>query len=864
MTRLHARRESDAPPPIESYWTLAEPALLAALSTSRDGLSADEAARRLITYGRNALVASSQRGLVATFLGQLRNPLAWLLLFAVVVSSFAREWTDAAVVTVILVASAALSTAQEHRATQAVEALRSRVSLRATVRRGGADISIPSEELVPGDVVALGPGALVAADAVVIEARDFEVSEAVLTGETFPVEKHTAPSPATGPLAGRRNVVYQGTSVRSGAGRAVVARTGRATEYGRIADSLSLRPPETDFERGIRRFGYLLTRIMLVLVVFTFASTVLAHKPPIDSLLFAIALAVGLAPEMLPAVIAINLSHGARAMADLGVIVRRLPAIENFGAMEVLCTDKTGTLTEGAVALDRALDPHGEASPHTLALAALNARLQAGLANPLDTAIVEGARTLAVPLDPSEKLDEIAYDFARRRLSVVVRSIEGGATLITKGALASVLGACASVREGTLAVPLDEVRRADLDARAQALGEDGLRVLGVATRALDVRTVYNRDDEREMVFEGILTFLDPPKESAAAALASLRALGVSVKVITGDSRHVALHVAKRLGMALEGVMTGAQLDDVREEALLNLAPRTTIFAEIDPNQKERIIRALRKSGLVVGYMGDGINDAPALHAADVGISVEGAVDVAREAADFVLLERDLGVLRDGIAAGRTTFANTMKYIFTTESANFGNMVSMAAAAAFLPFLPLTASQVLLNNFLSDVPAMAIGSDAVDADQLARPRRWDLRQLRDFMLAFGLVSSAFDLVTFGALLWVVRGPAETFRTGWFLESLLTEVSVALVIRTRGRFYRSRPSNLLLGSSIAVAVGTVALLYTPLAHVFGLVALPLRTLALLAGITAAYVITVEAVKQRFFRRFSESAQKAPATT
>ncbi len=856
-----ARATPLPPPPVESYWTLTSAEALSALSSQREGLTPDEAAKRLAAYGPNALKAQGSRGLVATFFGQLRNPLAWLLVFAVVVSSFAREWTDAAVVAVILLASAALSTAQEHRASKAVEALRSRVALRARVLRGGVEVTVDAQDVVPGDVLLLSPGALVPADALVIDAKDFEVSEAVLTGETFPVEKSVVPTARDASLAERRNVIYQGTSVRSGAGRAVIARTGRSTEYGKIADSLALRPPETDFEHGIRRFGYLLTRIMLVLVMFTFASTVLANKPPIDSLLFAIALAVGLAPEMLPAVIAINLSHGARAMAELGVIVRRLPAIENFGAMEVLCTDKTGTLTEGAVGLDRALDPKGEESPRVLSLAALNARLQTGIENPLDSAIVAGAASREVAVDTAQKLDEIAYDFARKRLSVVVRDASAGAVIVTKGALNNVLSACLSVREGDAVVTLDAAHRAELEDRARALGTEGLRVLGVATRAVDVRPSYARDDEQAMVFEGFVTFLDPPKESAAATLASLAALGVRVKVVTGDSRDVALHIAKKLGMEVEGVLTGSELLATREDALLNLAPRTTIFAEVDPNQKERIIRALRKSGLVVGYMGDGINDAPALHAADVGISVEGAVDVAREAADFVLLRRDLGVLRDGIAAGRTTFANTMKYIFTTESANFGNMLSMAAAAAFLPFLPLTASQVLLNNFLSDVPAMAIGSDTVDRDQLERPRRWDVRELRNFMLAFGLVSSAFDLVTFGALLWIVRGPAETFRTGWFLESLLTEVTVAMVIRTRGRFYRSRPSNLLLGSSIAVAVGSLILLYTPLARPFGLVALPLSTLGLLIGITALYATTVELVKQRFFKRFGDTLRGRP---
>ena len=712
-------------------------------------------------------------------------------------------------------------------------------------------------KVVPGDVLLLSAGTLLPADAVLLDAHDLTVSQAILTGETFPVEKTPGPSAPDAALVARGNVVYQGTSVRSGVARAVVVKTGADTEYGRIAATLSLRAPETDFERGVRRFGHLLTRIMLVLVMFTFASTVLAHKPAVEALLFAISLAVGIAPEMLPAVIAINLSHGARRMAERGVIVRRLASIENFGAMDVLCTDKTGTLTEGVVALGGFLDPDGAPSPRVLTLAAANARNQKGLANPLDDAITQRAEAEGLRTEAMERVDEVPYDFVRRRLTVAVRR-DDGVTLITKGAFAKVLEVCEAMRQGDAVVPLDAGLRAALLERAAGFGREGVRTLAVATRAVEAKDGYTRDDERAMVFEGTLCFFDRPRADAAEALRALAALGVGVKVITGDSREVAVHLAATVGLPVEVVLTGAELQHTHDEALWHLAARATVFAEVDPNQKERIILALRKTGHVVGYMGDGINDAPALHAADVAVSVDGAADVAREAADFVLLRRDLGVLRDGIVLGRSTFANTLKYIFTTESANVGNMLSMAAAAAFLPFLPLLASQVLLNNFLSDIPAMAIGTDAVDPDQLERPLRWNLRELRDFMLSFGALSSAFDLVTFGALLWMARASAPTFRTGWFLESLLTEVTVALLVRTRRPFYASRPSRLLLGTSVAVAVATVTLVYTAPGRWFGMVPLPAPTLAMLLAVTAAYAMAVETLKRSFFRRFGAAAR------
>ncbi len=829
--------------------------LLASFDTRPSGLTSDEARRRLAEHGPNTLERRGRGPTIDAILSQARNPLAWLLLFAAVVSTAVREWADAIVVAGILVLGSVIGAVQERRASVAIAALRARIAARAVALRDGAEVTVASAELVPGDVIALTAGSLVPADAVLLDAKDLYALQAVMTGETLPAEKRAAPSEPDAPLAERRNVVFQGTSVRSGVARAVVVRTGPSSEYGALAARLALRPPETDFDRGIRRFGYLLTRVMVALVFVVFAAGVLRHKPPTDSLLFAIALAVGLAPEMLPAILSITLAHGARAMAARGVVVRRLSAIENFGSMDVLCTDKTGTLTEGTVRLERAVGPDGGDSPSVLRLACWNASLETGLTNPLDDAIRARAAVDNVEAPPP-KVDEVPYDFQRKRMSVVVREPDGRCTIITKGAVEPVLSACDHVRTGDGQIaPLDAGHRGELVARFHAWSADGIRALGVATATGPRREAYEARDERAMVFEGFLLFLDPPKAGVDAVVRDLGALGVALKVVTGDQLDVARHLASAIGLAVEGTLTGRQMAAMSDEALWHVAERTTLFAEVDPNQKERIILALRRTGHVVGYMGDGINDAPALHAADVGISVESAVDVARDAADFVLLRRDLDTLRAGIEEGRATFSNTLKYILTTESANFGNMLSMAAASLVLPFLPLLATQVLLNNFLSDMPAMALARDRVDPEFVARPQRWDLTFIRRAMVLFGLVSSVFDGLTFAALM-ALRVTPETFRTGWFVESLGTELLVALVVRTRRPFWRSRPGRALVVATALVGFVALALPYSPAARWFSLVAMPLPLLALVVGIATAYALTVEGLKRALFARVAKA--------
>jgi Mg2+-importing ATPase len=712
---------------------------------------------------------------------------------------------------------------------------------------------LPSEQVVPGDVVVLSAGSLIPADGVVLEADDFFINQAVLTGETFPVEKKPATIPANASLAQRTNCVFMGTSASSGTAKVLIVQTGKTTVFGQVAERLRLRPPETEFERGIRHFGNLLTQVMLVMVVIILTVNVLLTKPFLDSLLFTLALAVGLTPELLPAIISITLSHGAQQMAKRGVIVRRLTSIENFGSMDVLCTDKTGTLTEGVVRLDGALDTHGQPSEVVLRYAYLNAHYQSGLNNPLDDAIQAAAQKAELDISAEQKVDEIPYDFVRKRLSMVTANARGERTLITKGALDNILSICTSVQSGDGTQPLDTATQAEIEQHYSAWSEKGFRVLGLATKTVNGKPEnYSQADEKALNFTGFLLFFDPPKADVQQVIVDLAKRGVQIKIITGDNQKVARHVAEAVNLPLQGVLTGSQLNDLRDEALWHLAERTTLFAEVDPNQKERIILALQKTGHVVGYMGDGINDAPALHTADVGLSVDTAVDVAKEAADFVLLKQDLAILRQGIDEGRVTFANTLKYILTTISANFGNMFSMAGASMLLSFLPLLAPQILLNNFLSDIPAITIASDNVDREMVEKPRRWNTKFIRNYMVLFGLVSSIFDFLTFGTLLFLFRASPEEFRTGWFIESLITELVIALVVRTRHLFLRSRPGRLLLASTLIFIGIALVLPYLPFISVFGFVPLPPPLMLSMLGLTALYVVATELTKKFFYSR------------
>jgi len=718
------------------------------------------------------------------------------------------------------------------------------------VLRDGQPVSIATDKIVPGDVVLLSAGSLIPADGLVIEAKDFFVNQAVLTGETFPVEKTPAMTPASAGLAERTNVVFMGTNVRSGSARVLIVQTGPQTAFGQIANRLTLRPPMTEFERGIRRLGYLLTEVMFVLVIGIFFFNVLFNKPALDSLLFSIALAVGLTPQLLPAIININLSKGSQTMAQHGVIVRRLESIENFGSMDILCTDKTGTLTQGVVRLDGALDANGEPSEQVGLYAYLNAHMQMGLPNPLDEAIVN---TGAQGVDAYVKVDEIPYDFVRKRLTVVVGRDDFPPCLITKGALDNVLAACSRVQMGAEAKALDHGLHADIQQRFEAWSGQGYRVLGVAVKSVGAQPQpYSKNDETDMAFAGFLLFFDPPKDGVQTTLQSLAKLGVQLKVITGDNTLVARRTGQVVGLGDAKVLTGGELDDLRDEALWHAVDETTIFAEVDPNQKERIILALKKRGHVVGYMGDGINDAPSPHSADIGISVANAVDVTKEAADLVLLKQDLDVLREGIVQGRKTFANTLKYVFMATSANFGNMFSMAGASLFLPFLPMLPKQILLINLLTDLPEITIANDRVDDVYVESPRRMDIGFIRRFMLVFGSLSSLFDHATFSVLLLMMKAGQQSFQTGWFIESVLSAGAVVFAVRTRLPFTRSRPSRVMLAVTGAVMLMTLWLPYSPLAAVLGFTPLSIQYALVILGIVALYFALAELTKRWFYRR------------
>ena len=831
---------------VSPWWSISLGQLAQDIHSSAAGLTSTEAAARLQHYGSNSLKAQGGSSIPALLWRQFSSPIVLILIAAAILAFVVHDAADGAIILAIVLISSMLGFWQEFRAATAVASLQQLVAVQCQVLRDGAAIHVPLSQVVPGDVVVLSAGASVPADCRLLEGRDLFVDEATLTGETFPVEKQIGDLPTDTPLAHRLNSLFQGTHVVSGVGRALVVQTGCSTQLGSIADRLRLRPSETDFERGVRQFGMLLIRLTLVLVVVIFALNVYLHRPVLDSFLFSLALAVGLTPELLPAIISVNLASGARRMAARKVVVKRLVSIENFGSMTVLCSDKTGTLTQGTVQLHGAFDYDGQPSAQVLQLATVNAAFQTGFSNAIDDAIVAAA---GQPADAT-RLDEIPYDFARKRLSILAK-VGDETLIISKGALAQVLAVCTQVQAGKDGLlPLAD-RQAAIQAQYAAFSAQGLRTLGLATKSVPALTTIAKDDEAAMTFVGFLLFADPPKPGIAATINDLRGLGVALKIITGDNPLVAQAVAAQVGLTGVKIVSGKDLRQVSDAALPQLARGTDIFAEVEPNQKERIVRALRQAGHVVGYLGDGINDAPALHAADVGLSVQGAADVAKEAADIVLLESDLAVLVDGVREGRSTFANTQKYVFMATSANFGNMFSMAGASLLLPFLPLLPKQILLTNLLTDLPEMTIATDRVDAQAVQRPQRWDVQFIRRFMFRFGLLSSIFDYLTFAMLYFVLHASPALFRTGWFVESVVSAALVVLVLRTRGPFWRSRPSTALTLATLAVVIAAVALPFTPLGTLFGFVPFPAVFFPVMGAIVVAYIAAAELLKRSFYR-------------
>lgn len=832
------------------FWRVPVATLFERLDSGASGLSSASAAPRLGEVGPNLVHARDEKALLLQFLSKFRNPLVIILLAASGIAAFSGDVASFVIIGTIVLLSVTLDFVQEYRAGEAAEKLRQSVAVRGRVLRDGAPHDVPLADMVPGDVALLSAGDLIPGDGRILDSKDFFVNQALLTGEPYPVEKSPADPTGETELFASGNAVLLGTSVISGTARILICRTGRNTALGEIADTLSAKAPPTAFQEGTHRFGLLVMRMTVLLVLFVVLVNAFFHRPWLDSFLFAVALAVGLTPELLPMVVSVTLSRGALRMAASKVIVKRLASIHNLGSMDVFCSDKTGTLTQAKIHLERCLDPIGRRSDHVLELAYLNSFFETGLKSPLDDAILEHAR---IDTARWRKIDEVPFDFERRRVSVL---LDDGRDrlLVVKGAPEDVIGlSVAYAAEGEAAErPLDAAARASIAARFDALSKEGYRVLGIAIR----RTAADHahaviDDEAQLTFAGFAAFLDPPKESAGQALAALAADQVAVKIITGDNELVTQHVFAQLGIPVLGILTGSEIRQLDDAALAARVDQVNLFCRVSPIQKNRIILALKRRGHVVGYLGDGINDAPSLHSADVGISVEGAVDVAKEAADMILLEHDLRVLHLGVMEGRRTFGNIMKYIMMGTSSNFGNMFSMAGASLMLPFLPMLPTQILLNNLLYDVSELAIPLDRVDPGYLRHPRQWDMNFIRRFMLVIGPLSSVFDFVTFYVLMRFFRSSESLFHTGWFIESIATQVLVIFIIRTRGNPLESRPNPWLIASSLSVVAAAILLPFSPLGERLGFVAPPPVFFLVLGAIVTSYLAVVQGVKRRFFR-------------
>jgi len=816
------------------------------------GLTPQEAEARLAQFGPNEPTAAQHHSFFFDFLHAFANPLVLILVIAATISGFMGEAVDAGIIGVIVLLSAVIDVTQTYRSQQAMARLRDRVAPTATVLRGGEWKEIQRRDVVPGDIIRLSAGDLVPADARLSVARDLYVQQAALTGESLPGEKEATGEPASA-NAEARNMVFLGTSVVSGTATAEVVATGPRTAFGDISARLAARPEETAFDRGLRNFSQLLAKTVIFLVIFLIVASILRHRDPFQSLLFAVALAVGMTPEFMPMITSVTLSKGAVAMAHKKVIVKHLSAIQNLGSLDVLCSDKTGTLTAGTMLLDRSLDPFGTPSQRALELAYLNSKFETGIRSPLDDVILR--QSPPPKMEGYTKRDEIPFDFERRRLSVVVER-QSQRMLITKGAPEGILPLLSGYEHEGSTEPLsaDAVQR--IQQIGRELNDQGFRSLAVAYVEVPARADYSVKDERNLILAGFLTFSDEPLPDAAQVMESLKQDGVEVKVISGDNDRVTGHVCSQVGIASGLILTGDELDRMTEPALGHDVEETRIFARISPAQKNRILLALKHNGHAVGFMGDGINDAPSIHAADVGISVSSAVDVAREAADVILVEPGLRVLHDGIIEGRKAFGNVMKYLLMGTSSNFGNVLSMAAASFFLPFLPMLPTQILLNNLLYDVGQLTIPTDNVDDTYLKKPQHWDISLLRNFMVFIGPISSLFDFLTFYVLLHFFHSSEAQFHTGWFVESLATQTLVLFVIRTSENPLRSRPSNPLLATCLAVvAIGTY-LPFSPLAGMLGFTRLPAGFFIFLVVATGAYLLLVEAAKRRLLGRATQT--------
>lgn len=832
---------------LSAFWSKDTQYLFDTLKSSNDGLTNQEALNRQKKFATTQLGQVSHTSDLKLFLAQFKSPITLLLIGAAILSYFLHDPTDAIIIMVIVMVSSILGFWQERGAGNAVKKLLSMVQIKSTVRRDRKWIEIPMDEIVPGDVVKFSAGDSIPADCLILESNELFTGEAAFTGETFPVEKKTGTVAEDSPIAKRTNTLFMGSHVSSGTATAFVVLTGLSSEFGKISTKLKTIPPKTDFERGISQLGYLLLGITATIVVVILFVNMLLHRPVLDSFLFALALAVGLTPQLLPAIISINLAKGAQQMASQQVIVKRLSSIESFGSMNILCSDKTGTLTEGKVKVNLATDPQGIVSEEVLKMAAINSLLQQGYKNAIDEAIAGVAPQSA---KANRRIDEIPYDFIRKRLSILTELPQGN-TLIVKGAFNEVLQICTQVRLGEDRLEPLENHKTELHARYETFSQSGFRTLAVAVKYLAGQTKINKSDEHDLTFIGFVTLFDPVKQDARKTINQLNALGVQLKVITGDNALISKYIANELGFENPVILTGKEISLMSTPALVHQAEKVNVFAEVEPNQKERIILALKKSGNVVGYMGDGINDATGLHAADVGISVNSAVDVAKEAADIVLLNQDLSVIIEGIKEGRRVFLNTLKYIFMATSANFGNMFSMAGASLLLPFLPLLPKQILLTNLLTDFPEMTIATDNIDAQSALKPRKWNIVFITKFMVVFGLVSSIFDYMTFGVLFYVLNANQQQFQTGWFIESVVSATLIVLVLRTQLSIFKSTPGKYLAITTFAIVGITLVLPYLPFANLLGFAKLPWHFYVFMLLIVGAYIFTAELVKRQFYK-------------
>ena len=826
--------------------------LFGKLNTSSKGLSEEEAKNRLERYGYNEPAKKKKRTIILQILSKFINPLVIVLIIIAIFSLFFGEPIEATLVMLMAIMSVFLSFIQEYRAGKEAEKLSEMVRATATVYRNGKPKELKIREIVPGDIVDLFAGDMIPADLRIIFCKDLFINQASLTGESFPAEKTAMPNKAiNGSTSDSSNIVFMGSSVVSGTGLAIAVKTGLFTKFGEISRRLVSMVVETSFDKGIRKFTWLMIRLMLILVVVIFLINATLKHNIIDALLFSMAVAVGLTPEMLPMLVAVNLAKGAIAMSKKQVIVKRLNSIQNFGAMDILCTDKTGTLTLDKIVLEKSCDVIGEDDKGVLKLAYLNSFYQTGLRNILDKAVLKYEKIL---VGEYKKIDEVPFDFSRKVMSVVVET-ENRHRIITKGAPEEIFKRCTKYElEGEI-VDMEPLILADLKSEYDHLSSEGFRVLAVAYKDFEnKKDTYSKDDEQELILKGYIAFLDPPKPTTKRTIEVLRSLGIQFKVLTGDNELVTRKICGDVGIDVTGLVTGELIEKMSDEDLKELVKTTSVFARLAPLQKERIIHALHKNNHTVGYLGDGINDAPALKAADVGISVNNAVDIAKESADIILLQKSLLVLRDGVLEGRRTFGNILKYIKMGASSNFGNMFSMTGASIFLPFLPMLPVQVLLNNFLYDVSQVAIPTDEVDEEYVRKERPWNVEYIKKFIIFIGPISSVFDFVTFSVLLWVYHASQPLFTTCWFMESICTQTLVIHVIRTgKIPFIESKPSQFMLFTSIYIVTIGLLLPLTIFGKYFKFVVPPPSFFLILIIITGAYLVLVQKVKAWFIKRY-----------